>query len=97
MAGQTTLTLRDRSDLPASSRKLELVAPEEIALAVHTAIANAFGMDAAAVPAAACRLLGFTRVSEDMRARVDIVVHGMILNKQLERQRDQLVLKPVKP
>lgn len=58
--------VRDRSDLPASSKKIELISPEEIAAAILHVVTSSFGMDLEAIPAATCRLLGFARTSDDM-------------------------------
>ena len=62
--------VRDRSSLPSVSRKLELVAPEEIAEAVLAVGRASLGIDLADVPVAVCRLLGFARTSEDMTEAV---------------------------
>lgn len=59
--------VRDRSHLPAASRKLELVAPEEIQKAVLVVISESYGMPAADVPVAVCRRLGFAQTTDDMR------------------------------
>jgi hypothetical protein len=71
-------SVRDRSDLPPQSRKLEYVAPEEIGTAIELVVNESFGLNADDVATATCRLLGFARVSEDMRTVV-------------EKQRDHLV------
>ncbi len=83
--------VRDRSALPAPSRRLDLVAPEEIARAVERVVADAFGMEPAAVPAAACRLLGFPRLGDDMRARFEEVLADLLGRGLLERRGEFLV------
>ena len=42
---QDQVTVRDRSELPTASRKLELIAPEEIKIAIKLVVSNAFGID----------------------------------------------------
>lgn len=58
--------VRDRSELSGSSRKIELISPEEIAAAISQVVSSSFGMDLEAIPAATCRLLGFARTSDEM-------------------------------
>ncbi|MGO9012863.1 MAG: DUF3320 domain-containing protein [Bryobacteraceae bacterium] len=64
-------TVRDRSDLPAASRKLEFVAPEEIRGAILMVVEQSCGMDPAEVSNAVCRLFGFSRVTDEMNAAVE--------------------------
>jgi hypothetical protein len=82
--GGSAGVLRDRGGLPNGSRRLELVADVEIARAVARAVADAYGLEPAAVAPAACRLLGFPRTSEEMRRRVDAVVAGLVADGRLE-------------
>ncbi|MDQ3548293.1 MAG: DUF3320 domain-containing protein, partial [Chloroflexota bacterium] len=89
-AGMIEPPLRDRSTL--KERALPNIAPEEIAIAIQTAIANAYGMEQAQVAAAACRLLGFPRLTEEMRAMVDPLVDAMLANGQLQRQGSHLTV-----
>jgi very-short-patch-repair endonuclease len=63
--------VRDRSKLPAASRKIEFVAPEEIRRAILVVIQESHGIAPEEVAGATCRLLGFTRVTEDMSAVVE--------------------------
>jgi hypothetical protein len=67
----TTPPVRDRSDLPQSAKKIEYVAPEEIHAAIEQAIRESYGVANDEVPIRACRLLGFFRVTDKMRAAVD--------------------------
>ena len=82
--------LRDRSKLPPSSRKIELVAPEEIAVAVHRVAAGSYGIDPSDVPAAAGRLLGFGRVTAEMRSRIEPVIRQLVRDGKLIQQGEQL-------
>jgi hypothetical protein len=45
-----------------------------------------------ALPAAACRLLGFARIGDAMRHRVEAIVAGLIRPRRLVRQGDHLVI-----
>jgi very-short-patch-repair endonuclease len=83
--------IRDRSSLPSSSRKIDLIAPEEIALAIEKAVADSCGMNREDVPAAACRLFGLMRVSEETRAHVNEIIQDLIIANRLANQGEQLV------
>jgi very-short-patch-repair endonuclease len=63
--------VRDRSALPSASRKLELIAPEEIRRAILIVVMDACGIVPEEVPNAVCRLLGFARMTDEMRAAVE--------------------------
>ena len=89
--------LRDRSNLARASRKLELVAPEEMALAVERVVASSYGIHRQEVPGAAVRLLGFARLTQDMRTRVDSVVDEMLQDGRLAEQGDNLVVGEEQP
>jgi hypothetical protein len=81
-----TPPLRDRSALPAISRKLAYVAPEELARAVRTVVEHSFALPREAAYLPAVRLLGFSRLSDDMRQQLDEVVQGLLDAGQLEEQ-----------
>src|SRR5262249_49458016 len=62
--------VRDRSALPAASRRLDLVAPEEIARAVERVVVDAFGIQPARGPPGGCRPVGLGPARRrDARAR----------------------------
>ncbi|AHJ99695.1 DUF3320 domain-containing protein [Hymenobacter swuensis] len=70
--------LRDRSQLPAISRKLTFVAPEELARALRTVVEQSFVLPREAVFLPTVRLLGFSRLSEEMRQQLDAVLAGLL-------------------
>ena len=84
--------LRNRQGLPAALRKLEYISEEEVMLAVRTVIALSYGMEAHSVPTAACRLMGFSRVTEEMSMRVNEVIGKLETEKVLVRHGENLVL-----
>ena len=84
--------LRDRSKLPLSSRKIELVAPEEIALAVERVAAVAYGISRKDIVGGAVRLLGFGRVTSGMRARIEPIIRQMLADGALIQHGDQLMV-----
>ena len=70
--------LRNRSDLAASERKIELVAPEELDIALTTIIHAGFSMTPDAAISGALDLLGFgratARISGALQARIDALL-----------------------
>ncbi|ALD22075.1 DUF3320 domain-containing protein [Hymenobacter sp. DG25A] len=75
--------VRDRSPLPAISRKLAFVAPEELARALRTVVEQSFALPREAAMLATVRMLGFSRLSEEMREQLDGVAQELISKKQL--------------
>ncbi|RSK48124.1 DUF3320 domain-containing protein [Hymenobacter rigui] len=70
--------LRDRSQLPAVSRKLAFVSPEELARALRTVVEQSFALPREAVFLPTVRLLGFARLSEEMRQQLNAVLAGLL-------------------
>ena len=89
---QGEITVRDRSELPNTSRKLELIAPEEIKVAIKQIVSGAVGIEREELAREVCRLFGFRSVSGDMRRGVDRVVEVLIEDGQLIWQGNSLVL-----
>jgi len=67
----TTPPLRNRADLDGASRKLSLIAPEEIALAVQRVLEDAYGMSLEDLPRSVSRILGFERLTQEMKDHLD--------------------------
>ena len=86
---QKQITVRDRSDLPNASRKLELIAPEEIETAIKQVVSDAFGIERNDLPREVCRLFGFG-ISKNIQQQINKVVDGMIKRKRLIQQEDTL-------
>ncbi|MBX0292516.1 DUF3320 domain-containing protein [Hymenobacter sp. HSC-4F20] len=63
--------LRNRCHLPDLSRKLRFVAPEEISRALQTVIMQGFSLPREVAYLHAVRLLGFRRLTADMRPQLD--------------------------
>jgi hypothetical protein len=69
-----TAVVRDRSKLPGAYRRLALVAPEEIAEAIRQVVGDAIAItEEEALPLIA-KLLGFSRVTEDMKQQLSEAV-----------------------
>lgn len=75
--------LRDRSNFPSSSKRLEFVAPEEIALAIKLVIKRAYGMKRDDVPPAVSRIIGFQRTTDEMRSSINVIIEGLLKTGRL--------------
>ena len=82
--------LRDRSAVILQHKKIELIAPEEIAEAVTVVVERSYGIDRADACAEAGRLLGFKSVSKKIRARIDRVIEDLIRKGDLDADGDQI-------
>ena len=83
---------RDRDALPAASRKLSLIAPEELAAAVLAVVGNSFSLEKSATPAAAARLLGFARPSEEQRQVLAATVAQLLSENRLRDSKSTLTV-----
>lgn len=86
------MQVRDRSDFSQQQKKIDLVAPEEICAAIEQTVEQSFGLATEDVAIATCRLLGFARVSEEMRAVVEEQRDNLLNNGSLEFRGETLVL-----
>ncbi len=89
---QEQIVVRDRCELPNASRKLELIAPEEMEMAIRLVVSEAYGIDRDDLPHATCRLFGFKKVNWDMQDQVEVVIHKMIERGELTEKAGSLVL-----
>jgi very-short-patch-repair endonuclease/RecA/RadA recombinase len=87
-------TVRDRSALPNSSRRMELIAPEEIEAAVLEVVGSSVGIRKENAAAEACRLFGFGRVKKTLRRPVLAVVERMLEAGRLVLNDPYLLLPP---
>ena len=66
--GNWRAKVRDRSELPQQERRIEFVAPEELREAIVVTVRNSFTVSRDDAVRGAAAVLGFKRVSQDMRA-----------------------------
>lgn len=83
--------IRDRSNLDASSRKLELIAPEEIAAAAKQVVKSAFSIDRDDALSAVIGLFGFRRTTSNAKSIVEKVVNDCIQNDDFNEREGVLV------
>lgn len=86
------IKLRSRSDLPAVSRKIEYICPEELALAIKAVIKASFGMQQQDIPLNTAKALGFSRTTEDMIAKITAVLQQMEQAEEIKRQGDTYIV-----
>ena len=84
--------VRDRGELSPNSRRSELIAPEEYEAAVARVVSDALGMPAESIPQSVARLLGFPRLTDDLRARAESAILRLLDAGRLAEQGENLVL-----
>ncbi len=94
--GQKNITVRDRSELPYTSRKFKLIAPEEIQEAIKLIVSESCGIEQDDLPRATCRLFGFKKVNWDMQDEIEGIIYKMIERGELTDKAGSLVLTTVK-
>ena len=94
--GQEQITVRDRSELPNTSRKFKLIAPEEIQEAIKLIVSESCGIEQDDLPHATCRLFGFKKVNWDMQDEIEGIIYKMIERGELTDKAGSLVLTTVK-
>lgn len=62
-----TASVRNRAGLPSGSRKIALIAPEEIGGAISRAVSDSVAIQPESLIPIVARLLGFSRVTEEIR------------------------------
>jgi hypothetical protein len=90
--GMKVPPVRNRAGLPAVSRKLELIAPEEISCAILTAVETSYGIQAEELPGVICRLFGFARVTDEMEAAIQPHISALLKNSLLKLNGQNLIL-----
>ena len=83
--------VRNRSELPVASRKLEFIAPEEVRRAILIVVEESYGIVPTEVPSAVCRLFGFARVTDEMCAAVEPHRDALVREGYLKLQGVNLV------
>jgi len=85
--------LRSRVLIPSSYRKMELIAPEEIELAIQEVIKASYGIGMDELPGEVCRLFGFQRVTESMTSSVEKAVRRLLKEGEILEQGAYLALQ----
>ena len=85
-----TPRLRDRSDLPASVKKLKYIAPEEMLLAIEKVVRESVAIQPEAAVPFVARIFGFNRVTEEMKAEI-IGMIGRALDQSIVYQEGEFL------
>ena len=86
-------TVRDRSGLDASAKKMELVAPEEIAESLIREVDSAFSLTSDQAIQGAARRLGFSRVAEQNKRLVEKVLASLINSGRVQVTDSKISIK----
>ena len=70
--------VRDRSDLPSNIKKIEYVAPEELAGSIEMVVRQAHGIESDEAIAETARLLGFRRVTDGIEQQIGAALSAMV-------------------
>jgi very-short-patch-repair endonuclease len=78
--------VRERSNIPAASKKLQLISPEEILQAIHRVTESAMAIHPDSAVPLVTKMFGFSRVTEEIRReileKIDYAIsQGMIRNE----------------
>jgi very-short-patch-repair endonuclease len=87
-----TPPVRDRSLAPSASRSIALIAPEEIEQAILRVVTEAYGIPPDYIPPSACRLLGFARLTDELRAAVVAATDRLLVTGRLREQSGHVVV-----
>ncbi|ARA93107.1 hypothetical protein AWN76_007990 [Rhodothermaceae bacterium RA] len=88
---QKYIPIRDRSNLDPQYKKLELVAPDEIDAAIEQVVFLSHGSVEEDLPNEACNLLGFSRVTVEMRGIVVACINHLVKRGRLIRQNGMII------
>lgn len=70
MSGSNTKVVRDRSELSSRSKNIDLIAAEEIQLAIRQVVKESIGIHVDELPRAVCSMLGLGSTTEKRRKAV---------------------------
>jgi hypothetical protein len=84
--------VRNRTDFAAAEKKIELVAPEEIDMALLDIVRSGFSMTPEAAVSGALELLGFGRATARIGGAVQARIDALLLGGRLKLEDARLVL-----
>ncbi|MBO9683052.1 MAG: DUF3320 domain-containing protein, partial [Flavisolibacter sp.] len=95
-SGMEVPVLRNRAAFPPTSKKIKFIAPEELLLAVEKVVKDSIAIEPhAAVPFIA-KLLGFSRVTEDMKEEILNAIRGSLTANRIVRDGELLKVAEVR-
>ena len=87
---QGKVSIRRRGDVPNSLRRADMIAPQEIKLAMVRAVQASHGISSRDAVAEAGRLFGYKRIGADLRTSFRLILDGLILQETLLERDGQL-------
>lgn len=82
--------IRNRANLPASSRKFKYIAPEELSLGVEKIVRESIAIQPEAAVTYVARLFGFNRVTEDMRDEILASIQDCLAGQRIQKEGELL-------
>jgi very-short-patch-repair endonuclease/flagellar biosynthesis GTPase FlhF len=86
--GMEAPVIRDRRDLP--NKKIELVSPQEIALAIMKVTIDSYGIERSLIVGAAVHMLGFFRITDDLKEAIEWVLESLLVRELLVDRDNQV-------
>lgn len=83
--------IRERSDLPASSRKIDLIAPEEMIVVVEHVVKRSLGIQRESICLEVARTIGFSRTTDEMQIAIDALVDRLLASGHLKQAGTHIV------
>nr|MBC8281614.1 DUF3320 domain-containing protein [Chloroflexota bacterium] len=84
--------VRDRSGLPAATRKLDMVCDDELEEAICFVVEQSYGIAKSQAPTAMFKLLGYGRTNQAMKDRFNEIVDSLIAEGRLGDDGEHLVM-----
>lgn len=84
--------IRSRVDFSSSNKKIKLIPPEEIGLAIKMVVKNALAIDRESAATLVAKMLGFNRTTDDIKNEIFLEINHLITNRILQVQGTQLRL-----
>lgn len=91
--GMETPSLRSRANLPAASRRINYIAPEEMEVAIKKIVGDAIAITMAAVIPVLARTLGFARVTEELKTDLQEAVKKALAEGAIYQDAEWLKVK----
>lgn len=86
------VSIRNRADFPSAQKKLDLVHAAEIKAAIAQVVRDSFGIARQECAVQASRVLGFDRLTETMRERIDSLIAELFKEQVLGERSGRLRL-----
>ena len=85
--------MRNRENLPQQDKKLDRIAPEEIAAAIIDVVKRNFSLSVDDALSESAAVLGFQRVTANMRSRLMRILGALVTKDLITRDGDLVSLK----